>query len=66
MFLYALISGLETLLLGSFKTNYYGEGLKMFEEIASHAVHMLILLFWVTIVFIIISGVFWMRSNKKT
>jgi hypothetical protein len=37
----------------------------MFEEIVSDAVQMLILLFWVTIAFIIISGVFWMRFNKK-
>jgi len=37
----------------------------MFEEIVSDAVQMLILLFWVIIAFIIISGAFWMRFNKK-
>lgn len=37
----------------------------MFEEIAFGAVKMLILLFWVAIAFVIISGAFWMRSNKK-
>jgi len=37
----------------------------MFEEIALDAVKMLILLFWVSIAFVIISGAFWMRSNKK-
>ena len=37
----------------------------MFEQIASDAVKMLILLFWVTIAFIIISGAFWIRFNKK-
>jgi len=37
----------------------------MFEEIASDAVKMLILLFWVTIAFIIISSAFWMHFNKK-
>jgi hypothetical protein len=38
----------------------------MFEEIASDAVQMLILLFWVMLAFIIIGGAFWMRFNKKT
>jgi heme/copper-type cytochrome/quinol oxidase subunit 4 len=37
----------------------------MFEEIASDAVQMLILLFWVMIAFIIISGALWVRLNKK-
>jgi hypothetical protein len=37
----------------------------MFEEIAFDAVKMLILLFWVSIAFIIISGALWMRSHKK-
>jgi hypothetical protein len=37
----------------------------MFEEIVSDAVQMLILLFWVTIAFIIASGALWMRFNKK-
>jgi hypothetical protein len=37
----------------------------MFEEIASDAVQMLILLFWIAIAFIIISGAFLMRFNKK-
>jgi hypothetical protein len=58
-----LISDLETLLLDPFKTNYYRG--KMFEEIASDAVQMLILLFWVMLAFIIIGGAFWMRFNKK-
>ena len=39
--------------------------LKMFEELALDAVKMLILLFWVAITFVFISGVFWVRSNKK-
>jgi hypothetical protein len=37
----------------------------MFEEIAFDAVKMLMLLFWVAIAFVIISGALWMRSNKK-
>jgi hypothetical protein len=37
----------------------------MFEEIAFDAVKMLILLFWVSIAFVIISGAFWVRYNKK-
>jgi hypothetical protein len=37
----------------------------MFEEIAFDAVKMLILLFWVAMAFIIVSGALWMRSNKK-
>jgi hypothetical protein len=37
----------------------------MFEEIVSNAVQMLIVLLWVTMVFIIVSGAFWVRSNKK-
>jgi hypothetical protein len=60
-----LISDSETLLLDSFKTKHYREGFKMFEEIASDAVQMLILLFWVMLAFIIIGGAFWMRFNKK-
>jgi len=37
----------------------------MFNEIVSDAVQMLILLFWVTIAFIIIWGALWMRVYKK-
>jgi len=37
----------------------------MFEEIASDAVQMLVLLFWIMLAFIIISGALWMRASKK-
>jgi hypothetical protein len=37
----------------------------MFEEIVSNAVQMLIVLLWVTMVFIVISGAFWVRTVKK-
>jgi len=61
---YTLISVLETLLLDSFKTSY--SRVKMFEEIAADAVWMLILLFWVTLAFIVIWGALWMRVYRKT
>ncbi len=35
----------------------------MFEEIASEAVQMLILLFWISIAFIIIWGALWTRAQ---
>ena len=38
----------------------------MFEQIISDAVQMLILIFWVTLVFIIIWGALWMHVYKKT
>ena len=38
----------------------------MFEEIASGAVQMLILLFWITLAFIIIWGALWARGVSKT
>jgi hypothetical protein len=37
----------------------------MFEEIASSAVEMLVLLFWIMIAFIMVSAALWMRANKK-
>jgi len=38
----------------------------MFEEIVSDAVRMLILLFWITLAFIIIWGALWAREVSKT
>jgi cbb3-type cytochrome oxidase subunit 3 len=39
----------------------------MFEDIASSAVQMLMLLFFITLVFIVFSGILWTRSvrNRK-
>jgi len=37
----------------------------MFEEIAFDSVKMLMFLFWVTLGAVMISGVVWLRSNKK-
>jgi len=38
----------------------------MFDKIVSDAVQMLILLFWITLAFIIISGALWARAYRKT
>jgi heme/copper-type cytochrome/quinol oxidase subunit 4 len=38
----------------------------MFEEIASDAVQMLILLFWTILAMLIISGALWVYSSKKS
>jgi hypothetical protein len=37
----------------------------MFENIATDAVQMLAVLFWIALAFVIIWGVLWMRSSKK-
>jgi hypothetical protein len=37
---------------------------KMFEEIASDAVKMLMFLFFVTLAFIMLSGALWLRASK--
>ena len=61
---FGVISVLETLFLGSFVINYYS--FKMFEEIVSDAVRMLILLFWITLAFIIIWDALWAHGVSKT
>jgi hypothetical protein len=61
---FGVISVLETLFLGSFVIDYYS--FKMFEEIVSDAVQMLILLFWITLALIIIWGALWARGVSKT
>ena len=38
----------------------------MFEEIASDAVKMLLILFWITATFIIIWGTLWIHAYKKS
>jgi hypothetical protein len=48
------------------KTTNLLRRLKMFEEVVSDAVKMLILLFWVTITFVIIWGALWARVAKKS
>jgi hypothetical protein len=58
-----LISVLETLLLGVFKTGY--SWIEMFENIVSGAVLMLVVLFWGLLASIIIWGALWVRSYKK-
>lgn len=58
-----LISVLETSLLGVFKTGY--SWVKMFENIVSGAVQMLVVLFWILLASIIIWGALWMRSYEK-
>ena len=63
---FGVISDLETLLLGTFKTRLLLRRLKMFEEIVSDVVRMLILLFWITLAFIIIWGALWARGVSKT
>jgi hypothetical protein len=37
----------------------------MFENIALGAVQMLVLLFWITLAFIMIYGALWVRAQKK-
>jgi hypothetical protein len=37
----------------------------MFEDIVSSAVQMLMLLFFITLVFIVFSGILWARSTRK-
>ncbi|MEM3703155.1 MAG: hypothetical protein QXX79_01840 [Candidatus Bathyarchaeia archaeon] len=37
----------------------------MFEEMASDAVKMLMLFFWVTLAFTIISGALWLKASKR-
>jgi len=37
----------------------------MFEEVVSDAVHMLLLLFWDAIAFMMILGTLWIRSSKR-
>jgi hypothetical protein len=59
-----LISVLETLLLGAFMVGYCW--VKMFENIVSDAVQMLILLFWVTMASVIVWGALWVRAHRKT
>ena len=57
-----LISALETLLKGVDKLRFL---IEMFEDIVSAAVQMLILLFFITLVFIVFSGILWTRSIRK-
>ncbi|MEM3700707.1 MAG: hypothetical protein QXL57_07585 [Candidatus Bathyarchaeia archaeon] len=60
-----LISKVETLFL-TFKGKVLSEkAWKMFEEMASSAVKMLIFLFWTTIAFAIIWGALWLKSYRK-
>jgi hypothetical protein len=63
---FGVISNLETLLLGLFAIGYYLRRLKMFEDIVASAVQMLMLLFWVTLAFLIIYGALWARRIRKT
>jgi hypothetical protein len=58
-----LISVLETSLLGVFKTGI--SWIEMFDNIASDAARMLVVLFWILLASIIVSGALWMRSYKK-
>ena len=59
-----LISGLATSLL-AFRAVVMFET-KMFDNIAIDAVQMLALVFWIALAFVIIWGVAWMRSSKKS
>jgi hypothetical protein len=58
-----LISVLETLLLGVFKTGH--SWIEMFQNIVSDAARMLVVLFWILLASIMIWGTLWMRSYKK-
>jgi hypothetical protein len=58
-----LISVLETLLLGVFKTCH--SWIEMFENIFSDAAQMLVVLFWTILASIMIWGTLWTRSYKK-
>jgi hypothetical protein len=58
------ISILETCLIDYQRNYLYGED-KMFEEMATGAIEMLTVLFWVTLVFIVIWGALLMRNVKN-
>jgi hypothetical protein len=60
-----LIPPAETLLLALKGMVFIRRRLRMFEEMASDAVKMLILFFWTTLVFAVIWGALWLKASKK-
>ncbi len=61
-----LISFVETLLYRLLRLLFFTGRLSMFEEMASDAVKMLIVLFWVTVASLVIWGALWVHNVKNS